>query len=58
MNFTLGLPNGSMLQPTIDLLAQIGIDIRICHRNSRAKITNCRTFNSPANSVCNRYGGS
>lgn len=37
MNFTLGLPNGSMQQPTIDLLSKIGIDI--CPKGRSGQIT-------------------
>lgn len=44
MNFTLGLPNGSMQQPTIDLLAQIGIDICPQGRNGQVAIAGLSLF--------------
>ena len=36
MNFTLGLPNGSMQQPIFDLLSRIGLDI--CPRGRSGQV--------------------
>ena len=35
MNFTLGLPNGSMQGPLCDLLSRIGLDVRPRGRNGQ-----------------------
>ena len=45
MNFTIGLPNGSMQQPTLDLLAQIGIDICPQGRTGQIAIEGFDLFN-------------
>lgn len=45
MNVTIGLPNGSMQQPTLDLLAQIGIDIRPQGRSGQIAIEGFDLFN-------------
>ncbi|MDP6039476.1 MAG: ATP phosphoribosyltransferase, partial [Candidatus Latescibacteria bacterium] len=44
MNFTLGLPNGSMQQPVFDLLARIGLDIRPSGRSGQVAIGGLELF--------------
>ncbi|MDE3259780.1 MAG: hypothetical protein OYM47_18265 [Gemmatimonadota bacterium] len=38
MNFTLGLPNGSMQGPLCDLLSRIGLDVRPTGRNGQVSV--------------------
>lgn len=45
MDLTLGLPNGSMQQPTLDLLSKIGLEVQFKGRNGRAAITGLSLFN-------------
>ncbi len=44
MNFTLGLPNGSMQQPLCDLLFRVGLDIRPRGRNGQVAIDGLDLF--------------
>lgn len=44
MDLTLGLSNGSMQQPTLDLLSKIGLEIRFRGRNSRASLAGLSLF--------------
>ena len=44
MNFTLGLPNGSMQQPLCDLLSRVGLDIRPSGRNGQVAIDGLDLF--------------
>lgn len=44
MNFTLGLPNGSMQGPLCDLLARIGLDVRPRGRNGQVSVDGLDLF--------------
>lgn len=44
MNFTLGLPNGSMQGPLCDLLSRIGLDVRPRGRNGRVSMDGLGLF--------------
>lgn len=44
MNFTLGLPNGSMQNPLCDLLSRIGLDVRPRGRNGHVSVDGLDLF--------------
>lgn len=44
MNFTLGLPNGSMQDPLCDLLSRIGLDVRPTGRNGQVSVDGLDLF--------------
>lgn len=44
-NLTLGLPNGSLQKPTLDLLSKIGMDVKLSGRNSEAIVEGIGLFN-------------